>query len=125
MKAIQVRATGGPEVLEIRELPDPVPNRGQALVRVHTTGVDSMDVYYREGKYKAPLRSIPGGKGSVRVEVLGEGATDISVGEAVVWLGSVGSYAEKPVVPADRLVRLPPALDLPKAAALMIQGSLT
>jgi NADPH:quinone reductase len=84
--------------------------------------VNFMDVYFREGKYKAPLPFIPGGEGSGHVEVLGEGLTDVSVGEAVVWLGSVGSYAEKVVVPADRLVRVPPALDLQNAAALMVQG---
>ncbi len=61
MKAIQVRATGGPEVLELRELPDPVPGRGEALIRVHTSGVNFMDVYFREGKYK-PLPFIPGGE---------------------------------------------------------------
>jgi NADPH2:quinone reductase len=122
MKAIQVRATGGPDVLELRELPDPVPHRGEALVRVHTAGVNFMDVYFREGKYKAPLPFIPGGEGSGHVEALGEGVMDISVGEAVVWLGSVGSYAEKIVVPGDRLVRVPAGLDLPKATALMIQG---
>jgi NADPH2:quinone reductase len=122
MKAIQVRATGGPEVLELRELPDPVPHRGEALIRVHTSGVNFMDVYFREGKYKAPLPFIPGGEGSGHVEALGEGVADLSVGDAVAWLGSVGSYAEKIVVPADRLVRVPTARDLQKAAALMVQG---
>jgi NADPH2:quinone reductase len=81
-----------------------------------------MDVYFREGKYKAPLPFIPGGEGSGHVEALGDGVTDLSVGDAVAWLGSVGSYAEKIVVPADRLVRIPAALGLQKAAALMIQG---
>jgi NADPH2:quinone reductase len=122
MKAIQVRTVGGPEVLEFCDVPDPVPQAGQALVRVHTSGVNFMDVYFREGKYKAPLPFIPGGEGSGHVEALGEGVADLSVGEAVAWLGSVGSYAEKVVVPADRLVTVPPALDLQKAAALMIQG---
>lgn len=84
MKAIQVRATGGSEVLQLRELRDPVPDRGEALVRVHTAGVNFMDVYFREGKYKAPLPFIPGGEGSGHVEALGEGVTDISIGEAVV-----------------------------------------
>lgn len=92
MKAIQVRATGGPEVLELRELPDPVPHSGEALIRVHTSGVNFMDVYFREGKYKAPLPFIPGGEGSGHVEVLGDGVADLSVGDAVAWLGSVGSY---------------------------------
>jgi NADPH2:quinone reductase len=81
-----------------------------------------MDVYYREGKYKAPLPFTPGGEGSGHVEALGPGVTDLSVGDPVAWLGSVGSYAEKIAVPADRLVRVPAGLDLQKAAALMIQG---
>jgi NADPH:quinone reductase len=59
MRAIQVRSTGGPEVLELRELPDPVPQAGEVLVRVHTAGVNFVDVYFREGKYKAPRPSFP------------------------------------------------------------------
>jgi NADPH2:quinone reductase len=122
MKAIQVRNPGGPEALEFCDVADPVPQAGQALIRIHTSGVNFMDVYFREGKYKAPLPLIPGGEGSGHVEGLGEGVTDLSVGDAVAWLGSVGSYAEKIVVPADRLVRVPVGLDLQTAAALMIQG---
>jgi NADPH2:quinone reductase len=122
MKAIQVLKTGGPEVLEFRDVPDPVPQVGEALVRVHTSGVNFMDVYFREGKYKAPLPLIPGGEGSGNVEALGAGVTDLSVGDAVAWLGSVGSYAERVVGPADRLVRVPAGLDLQNAAALMVQG---
>lgn len=57
MQAIQVRSTGGSEVLELRALPNPVPQAGEVLVRVHTSGVNFIDVYYREGKYKAPLES--------------------------------------------------------------------
>jgi NADPH2:quinone reductase len=113
---------GGPEALEFRDVPDPVPQAGQVLVRVHTSGVNFMDVYFREGKYKAPVPFIPGGEGSEHVEAIREGVTDVSVGDAVAWLGSVGSYAEKVVVPADKLVRVPAALDLQKAAALMVQG---
>jgi NADPH:quinone reductase len=120
--AIQVRTVGGPEALEFRDVPDPVPQAGQVLVRVHTSGVNFMDVYFREGKYKAPVPFIPGGEGSEHVEAIREGVTDVSVGDAVAWLGSVGSYAEKVVVPADKLVRVPAALDLQKAAALMVQG---
>jgi NADPH2:quinone reductase len=60
MKAIQVQSTGGPEVLQLQNLLDPLPHAGDVLVRVHTFGVNFMDVYYREGKYKAPLPRIPG-----------------------------------------------------------------
>jgi NADPH2:quinone reductase len=122
MKAIQIRTVGGPEVLEFRDVPDPAPQAGQALVRVHASGVNFVDVYFREGKYKATLPFIPGGEGSGHVEALGAGVTDLSVGDAVAWLSSVGSYAEKVVVPVDRLVRVPAGLDLQKAAALMVQG---
>ena len=88
MKAIQVQSTGGPEVLQLQNSPDPVPQAGGALVRVQTSGMNFMDVYYRERKYKAPLPFIPGGEGSGHVEALGDGVTDLSVGDAVAWLGS-------------------------------------
>ena len=123
MKAIQVRATGGPEVLELRELPDPVPQAGEALVRVHTSGVNFIDVYFREGKYKAELPFIPGLEGSGHVEALGEGVTNLSVGDAVAWWGPLGSYAEETVVAGRTLVKVPPGVDLQNAAALMAQGA--
>jgi NADPH:quinone reductase len=68
VKAIQIRSTGGPEVLELREVPDPVPQPGEALVRVHTSGVNFIDIYFREGKYKAELPFIPGLEGSGHIE---------------------------------------------------------
>jgi NADPH2:quinone reductase len=123
MKVIQVRSTGGPEVLELRDLPDPVPQAGEALIRVQTSGVNFIDVYFREGKYKAPLPFIPGGEGSGHVEALGEGVTGLSVGDPVAWFSSIGSYAEKAVIPADRLVTVPTGVDLQSAAALMMQGA--
>jgi NADPH2:quinone reductase len=122
MKAIQVRTIGGPEVLEFGDAPDPIPQTGEVLIRVHTSGVNFMDVYFREGKYKAPLPFVPGGEGSGHVEALGNGVTDFSLGDAVAWIGSIGSYAEKALVRADRLVKLPPGVDPRNAAALMIQG---
>lgn len=122
MKAIEVRTVGGPEVLEYRDVPDPTLQAGQVLVRLDTSGVNFMDVYYREGKYKAPIPFIPGGEGSGHVESLGDGVTNFSVDDAVAWIGSIGSYAEKAVVAADRLVRVPAGVDSRIAAALMIQG---
>jgi NADPH:quinone reductase len=122
MKAIQVQSTGGPEVLVLRDVPDPVPRPGEALVRIHTSGVNFMDVYYREGKYKAPLPLIPGGEASGTIEAIGDGVTGLAIGEAVAWIGSVGSYAEKEAVPADRLVKIPAGVDLQDAGALILQG---
>jgi len=123
MKAIQVQATGGPEVLVLRKLPDPVPQEGEILVRVHTSGVNFIDVYYREGKYKAPLPFIPGGEGSGHVEALGESVTGFAVGDPVAWWGPLGSYAEKTIVAAKTLVKVPSGVDLQSAAALMVQGA--
>jgi NADPH:quinone reductase len=122
MKAIQVQSTGGPEVLTLREVPDPVPQAGEALIRIHTSGVNFMDVYYREGKYKAPLPVIPGGEASGHVAALGDGVTGLKIGDPVAWIGSVGTYAEKATVPADRLVKIPSGVDLQDAAALILQG---
>jgi NADPH2:quinone reductase len=122
MKAIQVRTTGGREVLELCELPDPVPGKDEVLVRVSFSGVNFIDVYYREGKYKAPLPLIPGLEGAGVVEALGEGVSDFAIGDAVVWFGLLGSYAEKAVVPAHRLVKVPPGMSLDISVALMAQG---
>src|ERR1700755_1726809 len=106
MKAIQIRSTGGPEVLELRELPDLVPQAEEVLVRVHTSGVNFIDVYYREGKYKAPLPFTPGGEGSGHVEALGEGITDFSVGDSVASWGPLVKYTGKTIVSATVLVKV-------------------
>ncbi len=122
MKAIKVRTTGGREALELCELPDPVPNKDEVLVRVSISGVNFIDVYYREGKYKAPLPFVPGLEGAGRVEALGEGVSEFSIGDAVVWFGLLGSYAEKAVVPVGRLLKILPGMPLDVSVALMAQG---
>jgi NADPH2:quinone reductase len=122
MRAVQVRATGGSEALELCELPDPVPNKGEVLVRVRTSGVNFIDVYFREGKYKTPLPFIPGLKGAGHVEAIGEGVSDFSIGDAVVWFGLLGSYAEKAVVPELRLLKVLPCMSLDISASLIAQG---
>jgi NADPH:quinone reductase len=84
MKAVQGRATGGRETLELCELPDPVPNKDEVLVQVRISSISSVnfiDIYYREGKYKAPLPFIPGLDGAGHVEALGEAVSEFSIGE--------------------------------------------
>jgi NADPH2:quinone reductase len=125
MKAVQVRATGGREVLELCELPDPVPGKDEVLVQVRISGVNFIDVYYREGKYKEPLPFIPGLEGAGYVEALGEGVSEFFVGDAVVWFGMLGSYAEEAVVPAQRLLKVLPGMSLDISAALISQGLTT
>src|ERR1700733_4184013 len=123
MKAVQITSTGGPEVLEYRTVPDPLPKHGEVLIQVHTSGVNFIDVYFREGHYKAPLPLIPGGEGSGYIMALGEDVSEFEVGDPVAWFGPLGSYAQRAVVPADRIVRVPSGMAMGTAAALMVQGA--
>ena len=123
MKAIQITSTGGPEVLEYRTVPDPVPNPNEVLIQVHTSGVNFIDVYFRDGHYKAPLPLILGGEGSGYIATLGADVAGFKVGDPVAWFGPLGSYAQLAVVPADRIVRVPSGMDMGTAAALMVQGA--
>jgi NADPH2:quinone reductase len=122
MKAIQVRELGGPEVLRLADVAQPRPGPGEVLVRVHASGVNFIDVYFREGRYKAELPFIDGQEGAGLVETVGSGVTGFATGDAVAWCGTLGSYAEYAVVPAAKLVHVPAGLDLKLAAAVMLQG---
>jgi NADPH2:quinone reductase len=122
MKAIQVRKTGGPEVLTLDDLPVPEPKPGEALVRIEASGVNFIDVYFREGRYLAPLPFIPGQEGAGTVTAIGAEVTTLAVGDRVAYTGLLGSYAEYATVAADRLVRVPDALETQQAAAAMLQG---
>ena len=123
MRAIRVHEHGGPEVLRWEELADPVPAPGQAVVRLAVAGVNFIDVYFRTGLYKpAGLPFTPGQEGAGTVEAVGEGVADLAPGDRVAWTGVQGSYAERAAVPADKLVKLPPELDLRQGAAAMLQG---
>ena len=113
MKAIQVRAAGGPEALEHVEIPKPEPREGEVLVRVEAAGVNYIDVYHRTGLYKMPLPFVPGSEGAGVVE---------ATGERVAWAMVPGSYAEYAAVPAEKLVPLPASIDAHTAAAAMLQG---
>jgi len=122
MKAIQITTVGGPEVLKVSELADPTPGTGEVLIRVHASGVNFIDVYYREGKYKSPLPFVPGAEGSGVIQSLGEGVTGFAVGDAVAWYGPLGSYTELAVVKAAIVVKVPEGVSLDTAAAIMMQG---
>jgi NADPH2:quinone reductase len=122
MKAIQIRETGGPEVLELVELPIPQPGPGQVLMRVESTGLNFIEIYFRKGIYKAALPLTPGSEAAGTVEELGPGVTGFAAGDAVASTGVLGSYAEYALVPAAQLVKTPAALAPEKAAAAMLQG---
>src|SRR5262249_37638070 len=107
MKAIQVKRTGGPEGLEFVDLPVPEPKAHEALVKLGACGINFIDVYQREGRYKVPLPFIAGQEGAGTVVAVGADVKSLKPGDRVAWTGVQGSYAEQAVVPADRLVRVP------------------
>ncbi len=122
MKAIRVHACGGPEVMALQDCPGPEPGEGQALVRIEAAGVNFIDIYQRMGAYKLPLPFTPGNEAAGVVVKAGAGVTEVAAGDRVAYAGAIGSYAERAVVPAWRLVRLPKGIDAKTAAALMLQG---
>jgi NADPH2:quinone reductase len=123
MRAIVVNETGGPEVLvHAEEHPDPEPGPGQVVVEAAAAGVNFIDIYRRSGVYKQPLPYVPGSEGAGTVVAVGEGVTDVAVGDRVAWHDAAGSYAERVVVDAAMTVPVPDGTDLTAAAAVMLQG---
>src|SRR5271166_2787999 len=104
MKAIQVKKVGGPEAMELVELPVPEPKANEAVVKLAASGVNFIDVYQREGRYKVPLPCVLGQEGAGVVTAVGAGVTSLKPGDRVAWSGPLGSYAEYAALPADRLV---------------------
>jgi NADPH:quinone reductase len=107
MKAIQIHSTGGPEVLQLVDLPIPQPGPGQVLIRIEATGVNFIEVYFRKGVYKASFPMIPGSEAAGTVEELGPGVNGFKDGDAVASTAVIGSYAEYALVPAAQLVKVP------------------
>ncbi len=121
--AIRIHQTGGPEVLCWEEVAVPAPATGEATVRHHAVGLNFIDVYHRTGLYPLPLPSGIGMEGAGVIEAVGPGVTDLKPGDRVAYAGGpVGAYAEVRNIPADRLVRLPDAIDFQTGAAMMLQG---
>ncbi len=121
MKAIVIREPGGPEVLELRDVPDPRPGRGEILVRVRATAVNRADLIQRSGHYPAPPGSpsdIPGLEYAGEVAEIGDGVTEHRVGDRVFGLAGGGTYAELLSVPARTATPLPGALSFTEAAAI-------
>ncbi|MFY9927303.1 MAG: quinone oxidoreductase [Streptosporangiaceae bacterium] len=124
MRVVEVKQRGGPEVLSVAEREAPRPGPGQVVVDVAAAGVNFMDIYQRQGVggYKPELPFVPGAEGAGTVAAVGEGVTHLSVGEPVAWAGPGSSYAEQVVLPASRVVPVPPEIHLQVAGAAMLQG---
>jgi NADPH:quinone reductase len=122
MEAILLDTHGGPEVLQVAQVPDPVPGPDEVLVEVAAAGVNFIDTYQRSGLYDIDLPGGLGLEGAGEVVAVGAAVTSHQVGDLVAWCDRRGSYAERVSVPAGRCVRVPPGVEPEQAAALMLQG---
>ncbi|WP_283137812.1 quinone oxidoreductase family protein [Rhizohabitans arisaemae] len=122
MRAVVVSSLGGPEVLEPRDLADPLPGPGEILIDVAASGVNYIDTYQRTGLYPMPMPFVPGVEGAGTVSALGENVTGFAVGDPVAWVNVPGGYAQKAVIPADKVIAVPSGVWIEDAAAVLLQG---
>lgn len=122
MKAIVIEEIGGPDQLQFTDVDPPTPEEGQLVVDITAAGLNYIDTYHRSGLYPMDLPITPGVEGAGTVTKVGPGVSDFDVGDRVAWSGVIGSYAEQNAVPADSVVPVPSNIDLPTAAAVLLQG---
>ena len=122
MKAVRIVRHGGPEVLEVVDIPEPQPGPGEVRVRHRAVGLNFIDTYQRTGLYPVKLPAVLGMEAAGQVDAVGEGVEALRVGDRVVYQGQPGAYAECNVVKADRVVKLPDAVSFETAAAVFLKG---
>jgi len=123
MRAIRFHALGGPEVLQLDEVPKPVPQSGEVLIQVEAIGVNFIDTYQRAGLYKVDLPFTPGQEVAGRIAAIGPGVTEFAEGDRVAcYHPGLGGYAEFSAAPAERVIKLPGGVSAVQGAALMLQG---
>jgi NADPH:quinone reductase len=122
MKAIQVSKTGGPEVLTLVDIPIPKPKPNEVVVKTFAAGVNFIDVYFREGRYPAPLPFVSGQEASGVVSEVGGEVKTFKPGDRVASMNFSGAYAEYAAAPVDRVVHIPAAITDQQAAAALLQG---
>jgi NADPH2:quinone reductase len=120
MKSIRVHAFGDPSVLQLQDVPDPVPAAGQVVVKLHAVGVNPVETYVRKGIYgPKPFPYTPGSDGAGVVDAVGPGVAKWKVGDRVYVAGAVdGTYAERALCPADRVHPLPAGMSFEQGAAV-------
>ncbi|MDX1467814.1 MAG: quinone oxidoreductase [Acidimicrobiia bacterium] len=122
MRAIVVEETGGPDALQLREVPEPVPGPSDVLVDVEAIGLNFIDTYHRGGLYPMQTPFIPGLEGAGSIADVGKDVARFRVGDRVVWSSVIGTYAERHVVPADKAIAVPEGATTTQAAAVILQG---
>lgn len=121
--AVRIHSNGGPEVLQWEEVAVAEPKTGEAIVRQVAAGLNFIDVYFRTGLYKVPaFPSAIGNEGAGVVEAVGDGVTEVAVGDRVAYCMSLGSYTQRRLIPAKQLVKVPRGITEEQAAAAMLKG---
>lgn len=120
--AIRVHKVGGPEVLSWEAVDDSEPGSGEVRLRQEAAGLNFIDVYHRTGLYPMPLPFTPGVEGAGVVEAVGQGVTNVVVGDRVAYAGPIGGYAQSRLIDAEKVVKLPDRISFDQAAAMMLQG---
>jgi NADPH:quinone reductase len=122
--AVRVHKPGGPEVLTYEDIEIPPPGPGQVRLRQHAAGINFIDTYFRVGMYPSPVGMpfVAGNEGTGEVIALGQGVTDLKVGDRVGYVVPLGAYAGERNLPAERAVKLPDAISYEQAAATMLKG---
>ena len=123
MKAVQINEFGGADAMRYQDVADPAPGSGEAVVEIQAAGVNFTDIYSRAGINPGPpLPRTIGVEGAGVVKSVGEGVTEVAVGDEVVYCSVNGSYAEQALVPSWRLIKRPSGVDAKAGAAAMLQG---
>jgi NADPH2:quinone reductase len=121
-KAIRFHKQGGPEVLQLDDVPVGDPGAGQIRIRHTAIGVNFVDTYQRSGLYPMQLPMVAGNEGAGVVDAVGKGVKGLKAGDHVAYTGLPGSYCEARVVPADRVVKLPKGISDEQAASMLLKG---
>ncbi len=122
MRAIRVHAPGGPDALQLEDLPDPEARSGQVVMRLEAIGVNFIDIYHRRGEYELEPPYGIGMEGAGVVTAVGEGVERLRAGDRIAQVNTRGSYAELQAINADQVVKLPDAMDSRAAATVALQG---
>lgn len=121
-RVVAVKNTGGPDVLSIEDWPVAEPGPGEARIRQTAIGLNFIDTYQRSGLYPMPLPFVGGNEAAGVVTAIGEGVSELKVGDRVCYQGTAGAYADERLVPAAKLVPIPDGIDDQTAAAVLLKG---
>ena len=123
VKAIRLHEHGGPEKMLWEDVDVTAPEDNEVHIKHHAIGLNYIDTYHRSGLYALPsLPAIIGMEGAGEIVAVGSAVEDLNVGDRIAYANPIGSYCEQRMMPADRAVKLPDAIDYQTAAAMMLQG---